>query len=87
MPALLAGCPVIAKPSPHAPYTVLKLVELASRFFPKGVVQAVSGAEAVGAWLTGAEGVAKISFTGSVEVGKRIFETAARGMKRLTLEL
>ncbi len=87
VPALLAGCPVIVKPSPHAPYTVLKVVELASRFFPKGVVQAVSGTEEVGAWLTSMEDVAKISFTGSVEAGKRIFESAATGMKRLTLEL
>lgn len=87
MPALLAGCPVIAKPSPHAPYTVLKVMELASKYFPKGVVQAVSGTEEVGPWLTNMEGVAKISFTGSLEVGRRIFESAARGMKRLTLEL
>jgi len=87
IPSLLAGCPMIVKPSPHAPYAVLKVVELAQGFFPTGLVQGVSGDERVGRWLTGSRGVAKISFTGSGEVGKKIFEGAAWGMKRLTLEL
>ena len=78
---------MIVKPSPHAPYQVLKAVELAQRYFPAGVVQSVSGGEDVGGWLTGSKEVAKIGFTGSDIVGRKIFERAAADMKRLTLEL
>ena len=78
---------MIVKPSPHAPYQVLKVVELAQRYLPAGVVQGVSGGEDVGGWLTGSKDVAKIGFTGSDTVGRKISEGAATDMKRLTLEL
>ncbi|KAL3476425.1 aldehyde dehydrogenase domain-containing protein [Aspergillus californicus] len=86
-PAVLTGNTIIIKPSPFTPYCGLKLVELAQRFFPPGVVQALSGDDNLGPWLTAHEGVGKISFTGSSATGKKVMESAARGLKRVTLEL
>ncbi|KAL4936462.1 hypothetical protein BDV06DRAFT_227876 [Aspergillus oleicola] len=85
--AVLTGNSVIVKPSPQAPYTILKVVELASTIFPPGVIQALNGTDELGQWLTEHEGVDKISFTGSTAVGKKIMQSASQSMKRLTLEL
>lgn len=87
VPALLAGCTIIVKPSPYTPYTTLKMVELAQRIFPPGVVQAVGGDDSVGPLLTHHEGIAKISFTGSIATGKKIMAACAGSLKRVTLEL
>ncbi|KAL5332493.1 Aldehyde/histidinol dehydrogenase [Aspergillus crustosus] len=86
-PAVLTGNPIILKPSPFTPYTALKLGELAQRFFPRGVVQVLSGGDDLGPMLTTHEGVEKISFTGSTATGKRVMESASKGLKRVTLEL
>ncbi|KAL4910574.1 hypothetical protein BDW74DRAFT_141403 [Aspergillus multicolor] len=86
-PALLTGNVIIIKPSPFTPYCALKLVELAQRFFPPGVVQALSGDERLGPWLTEHPGIGKISFTGSSATGKKVMESASRTLKRVTLEL
>ncbi|RDW94222.1 aldehyde dehydrogenase family protein [Aspergillus mulundensis] len=86
-PALLTGNVIIIKPSPFTPYCALKLVELAQRFFPPGVVQALSGDDRLGPWLTGHPGIGKISFTGSSATGKKVMESASRTLKRVTLEL
>lgn len=86
-PALLTGNTVILKPSPFAPYCVLKLAELAQRFFPPGVIQALSGDDSLGPWLAAHPGIDKISFTGSVATGKKVMETASKTLKRVTLEL
>ncbi|KAL4789186.1 Aldehyde/histidinol dehydrogenase [Aspergillus venezuelensis] len=85
--AVLTGNSAIVKPSPQAPYTILKTVELAGDLFPAGVIQALNGDDALGGWLTGHEGVDKISFTGSTGVGRKIMQGASVSMKRLTLEL
>ncbi|RFU24676.1 hypothetical protein B7463_g11661, partial [Scytalidium lignicola] len=87
LPALITGCPVIIKPSPFSPYTALKLVELGNKFLPPGVIQVLSGDEQLGPWMVSHKNIAKISFTSSTTVGKRIAEAAAPLMKRLTLEL
>lgn len=86
-PALITGNVIIIKPSPFTPYCGLKLVELAQRFFPPGVVQALSGDDRLGPWLTAHPGVGKISFTGSSATGKKVMESASKTLKRVTLEL
>ncbi|KAL4941544.1 hypothetical protein BDV06DRAFT_212549 [Aspergillus oleicola] len=86
-PAVLTGNTVIIKPSPFTPYCGLKLVELAQGFFPPGVVQALSGDDNLGPWLTAHPDIEKISFTGSSFTGKKVMESAAKTLKRVTLEL
>ncbi|KAJ5703236.1 hypothetical protein N7488_010784 [Penicillium malachiteum] len=86
-PALLTGNVIIVKPSPFTPYGGLKLVELAQRFFPPGVVQSLSGDDNLGPWLTAHPGIDKISFTGSTATGKRVLQSASKTLKRVTLEL
>ncbi|KAH6871538.1 aldehyde dehydrogenase domain-containing protein [Thelonectria olida] len=86
-PALLTGNVVILKPSPFTPYCGLKVVELAQHFFPPGVVQSLSGDDRLGSWLTSHPGIDKISFTGSTTTGKQVLQSAAKTLKRVTLEL
>ncbi|HEY2738456.1 MAG TPA: aldehyde dehydrogenase family protein, partial [Thermoanaerobaculia bacterium] len=88
-PALACGNTVVHKPASYTPLTALKFAELASEIgLPPGVLNVVpgSGGEAGGA-LVAHPGVAKISFTGSTEVGRTIMRGAADSIKRLTLEL
>ncbi|KAK8029789.1 NAD-dependent aldehyde dehydrogenase [Apiospora rasikravindrae] len=85
--ALLVGNVFIWKPSPYSPYTALKLGELATCIFPRGVLQVLSGGEDLGPMLTAHPGVAKISFTGSVATGKKVMAACAATLKRVTLEL
>ena len=87
-PALAAGCCVVIKPSEHASATTLefcKLVEQAG--FPPGVVNVVTGGAQVGTRLTGAPGLGRVSFTGSVEVGRRVAMAAGQNLTPVTLEL
>ncbi|KAM5344179.1 hypothetical protein ACJ41O_012716 [Fusarium nematophilum] len=86
-PALIAGSPIILKPSPFTPYCGLKLAELASQFFPPGVVQALSGDDGLGPLLTNHPGVDKVSFTGSTATGIKVMQSCAKTLKRVTLEL
>lgn len=88
-PALAAGCSVIIKPSELASLSVLKLGELiVEAGVPDGVVNIVTGlGHTVGAALASHRKVDKISFTGSVETGRRIIQAAAGNFKKLTLEL
>lgn len=86
-PGMMAGNTVIAKPSPFAPYTLLKIAELGSKVFPPGVLQALSGDESLGPRLTAHDGIDKISFTGSTATGKKVAKAAGETMKRVTLEL
>jgi len=86
-PCVITGNPIIIKPSPFTPYSGLKVVELAQQYFPPGVVQALSGDDSLGPWLTAHPGPAKISFTGSSATGKKVMESASKTLKRVTLEL
>lgn len=86
-PALAAGNCVILKPSPFTPLTMLKVGELLADLFPPGVLTIISGGDALGPWLTAHPGIDKISFTGSTATGRRVMESAATNLKRLTLEL
>ena len=87
-PALLAGCPVILKPSEMTPLSTLAFADAAQAVgLPPGVFNLVNGAGAtVGAALAGHSGVDLISFTGSTAVGKRIAALAAERVARVTLE-
>jgi acyl-CoA reductase-like NAD-dependent aldehyde dehydrogenase len=85
--AVVTGNPIILKPSPFTPAGGLKLVELAQRYFPPGVVQGLSGDDNLGIWLTAHPTPAKISFTGSTATGKKVMESASKTLKRVTLEL
>jgi acyl-CoA reductase-like NAD-dependent aldehyde dehydrogenase len=86
-PALLAGNTMVLKPSPFTPLSTLKLGEILRDALPPGVLNVVSGNDALGAWITGHPAVRKISFTGSVATGKKVAAAAAPDLKRLTLEL
>ena len=86
-PCVVTGSSIVIKPSPFTPYGCLKLAELAQKFFPPGVVQALSGNDDLGSWLTSHPTPMKVSFTGSSATGKRVMESCAKTLKRVTLEL
>uniref|UniRef100_A0A2H1VZJ0 SFRICE_015281 n=1 Tax=Spodoptera frugiperda TaxID=7108 RepID=A0A2H1VZJ0_SPOFR len=88
--ALAAGCTVVVKPAEQTPLTALVLAALlAEAGLPKGVLNVVNGfGPGAGSSLTHHSDVAKVSFTGSVEVGKLIQQASgASNLKRVTLEL
>lgn len=85
--ALYTGNTIILKPSPYTPLTTLKLGELMNDIFPPGVVNVLAGGDALGQWMAEHTGINKISFTGSVETGKKVMASAAGTLKRITLEL
>lgn len=85
--ALITGNTLIVKPSPYAPYTNIKLVELSRQFFPPGVLQVVTGGHELGPMCTEHPGIDKISFTGSTATGKRVMMSCAKTLKRVTLEM
>jgi acyl-CoA reductase-like NAD-dependent aldehyde dehydrogenase len=88
-PALVCGNVVVAKPAETTPLTTLQIAEImAEHGLPENVFQVVTGKGSVlGEALVTDPGVAKVAFTGSTPVGKRVAELAARGVKRVTLEL
>ena len=88
-PALAAGNTVVIKPSEFTSASVLEFMKLVEEAgFPPGVVNVVTGfGQDVGAPLVEHPLVAKVAFTGSDATGQRIYEAAARGMKRVTMEL
>ncbi|GAB7044439.1 MULTISPECIES: aldehyde dehydrogenase family protein [Catenuloplanes] len=87
-PALAAGCTVVVKPAEQTPLTMLRLAALcAAAGLPAGVLNVLTGDGRTGAALVAHPGVAKVSFTGSTEVGRRVMVSAAATTKRLTLEL
>ncbi|KAI1313943.1 Aldehyde/histidinol dehydrogenase [Xylaria venustula] len=85
--ALLTGNVFILKPSPFTPYCCLKVVELGLQLFPPGVLQALSGDDRLGPWITEHPDVDKVAFTGSVTTGKKILRACSNGFKRVTLEM
>ncbi len=86
-PALRAGNTVVLKPSPFTPLATLRLGEIAREVLPKGVLNIVTGGDRLGALMTSHPVPRKISFTGSVETGKKVAVSAAADLKRVTLEL
>ena len=87
--ALAAGCTFIVKPAESTPLSALAQAELASRAgFPPGVFNVITGAsKAIGGELTSNPLVAKITFTGSTEVGKLLMSQCASTIKKISLEL
>ena len=88
-PALAAGNTVVIKPSEFTSTSTLRFVELfAEAGFPPGVVNVVTGFGAeVGAALVEHPKAAKVAFTGGSGSGARVYQAAAAGLKRCTLEL
>lgn len=86
-PALLAGNTLVLKPSPFTPLCTLRIGELLRDVFPAGVLNVITGGDELGPLMTAHKGFAKISFTGSTATGRRVMESAARDLKRITLEL
>ncbi|WP_171113462.1 MULTISPECIES: aldehyde dehydrogenase family protein [unclassified Streptomyces] len=88
-PALAAGNAVILKPAETTPLTALRLAELALEAgLPEGLFQVLPGRGPVaGNALVEHPGVAKIVFTGSTAVGKRVLAKGSELLKRVTLEL
>jgi succinate-semialdehyde dehydrogenase/glutarate-semialdehyde dehydrogenase len=88
-PALVCGNTVVAKPAETTPLTTLRIAEIMREAgLPDGVFQVVTGKGSVlGEALVADPRVAKVAFTGSTEVGKRVGQLAMRGVKRVTLEL
>jgi aldehyde dehydrogenase (NAD+) len=88
-PALAAGNTVVIKPSEFTSASTLEFMKLIEKVgFPPGVVNVVTGfGPDVGTPLVEHPLVRKIAFTGSDKTGQLIYETAARGLKRVSLEL
>ena len=87
-PALATGNTVVLKPAEHTPLTALLFAELCHEAgLPPGVLNVVTGDGRTGEALVRHPDVAKIAFTGSTEVGRRIREVTAGSGKRLSLEL
>ena len=87
--ALAAGCPCILKPAEEAPASALAVGRaLLDAGLPRGVLAIVFGVPAeVSAHLLASRIVRKVSFTGSVPVGRHIMKLAADGGQRTTMEL
>ncbi|MCB2073744.1 MAG: aldehyde dehydrogenase family protein [Novosphingobium sp.] len=85
--ALVTGNTLVLKPSPFTPMTVLRLGELLRDVVPPGVLNVISGGDALGPMMTEHPGIGKISFTGSSATGRKVMASAAGNLKRLTLEL
>ena len=88
-PALAAGCSVIAKPPEETPACTMALMQcLIDAGLPAGVCQLVFGVpDTVSRHLIASPVIRKVSFTGSVPVGKHLMKLAADGVKRVTMEL
>jgi len=88
-PTLACGNTVVLKPAELTPLSALRLAELVLEAgIPEGVVNVVVGkGSVVGQRLVEHPDVAKIGFTGSTEVGRKVMEGAAGTIKRITLEL
>jgi aldehyde dehydrogenase (NAD+) len=88
-PALAAGCTVVVKPAEQSPLSAGLFARCCREAgIPKGVVNIVTGfGEEAGAALVAHPDVRGITFTGSVETGRLVYQGAARGLKPAVLEL
>ena len=87
-PALAAGCTIVIKPAEFTPLTALAFAELAESIgLPPGVLNVVTGDGDTGAAIVAHDGIDKIAFTGSTEVGRIIRKATAGSGKKLSLEL
>jgi acyl-CoA reductase-like NAD-dependent aldehyde dehydrogenase len=86
-PALVAGNTIVLKPAPTTPAATLKLGAIIKDIVPPGVINIIADDNDLGPYLTSHPDVAKVSFTGSVDTGRKIMKSGADTLKRLTLEL
>ncbi|WP_271952368.1 betaine-aldehyde dehydrogenase [Ruegeria faecimaris] len=87
-PALACGNTMVFKPSETTPLSALQVAEiLVEAGAPKGVYNVIQGYGDVGASLVTDPRVAKVSLTGSVPTGRKVYAAAADGMKHVTMEL
>lgn len=88
VPALLAGCTVVLKPSPESVLDAQFLADLVDQAgLPPGVFNVVPGDRDVGDALVRHPGVDKVSFTGSTAAGRQVAMACAEGLKQVSLEL
>jgi len=87
-PALCAGNTMVMKAAEDAPLGVLMMAEICQEFLPPGVLNVLTGyGEECGGPLANHPGIAKLSFTGSTEVGKIVMRAAAERIVPVSLEL
>lgn len=87
-PALVAGNTVVVKSAEETPLSVLRAAEILNEVLPAGVLNVLSGdGPGCGAPLVAHPGIAKITFTGSVDTGRSIYSAAAKRIVPVTLEL
>ncbi|WP_377512378.1 betaine-aldehyde dehydrogenase [Octadecabacter sp. R77987] len=87
-PALACGNTMVFKPSETTPLSALKVAEILHEAgAPAGVFNVVQGMGAVGASLVTDPRVAKVSLTGSVPTGRKVYAAAAEGIRHVTMEL
>ncbi len=88
VPALLAGCAVIVKPSPETSLDAVLLVEMLNDAgLPPGVLGVLPGGVSVGERLVGHPGIDKVSFTGSTAAGRAVAAACAANLTKVSLEL
>jgi acyl-CoA reductase-like NAD-dependent aldehyde dehydrogenase len=83
----LVGNTVVAKPSPFSPLSSLRAAELVAHVVPAGVLQVLSGGDELGRAIVEHPGIDMIGFTGSSATGSKIMASAARTLKKVSLEL
>jgi succinate-semialdehyde dehydrogenase/glutarate-semialdehyde dehydrogenase len=88
-PAIACGCTCVVKPDETTPLTAFAFAELANQAgIPNGVMNFITGIPSkIGEILCNSNIVRKISFTGSIEVGKTLMRQSANTVKKITLEL
>ena len=87
MPALRSGNTIVIKPSEFTPLTTLRAAEIINELLPPGVFNIVTGDGSLGAAISSHPDINKMVFTGSTPTGKKIMQSAAGNLKRVTLEL
>ena len=89
-PALAAGCTMVMKPAEQTPLSAIEIFKIVDEVgFPAGVANLVTTSDPVpvGDAFTADPRIAKITFTGSTEVGRLLGEAAGRNLKRVSMEL
>ncbi|MDR6866202.1 acyl-CoA reductase-like NAD-dependent aldehyde dehydrogenase [Microbacterium resistens] len=86
-PSLRMGNAVVVKPSEYTPLSVLAMLSVMNEVLPADVLIGVSGDREIGARLSSHPDIDKVMFTGSTATGRKIIESSAGNLARLTLEL
>ncbi|WP_297574038.1 aldehyde dehydrogenase family protein [uncultured Campylobacter sp.] len=87
-PVIAAGDTTVFKPSSETSLSVLELMRLIKDFLPKGIINVVTGrGSKAGEWIINHDGIDKLAFTGSTEIGRDVGIAAAKRIIPSTLEL